>query len=45
MSKRRPFGNIKMRGKRIVKNPCPCCDPIENKKKRIPRGGASEKKF
>ena len=32
MSKRRPFGNIKMRGKRVVENPCPCCDPIENKK-------------
>ena len=30
MSNHRAFGNIKMRGKKVVKNPCPCCDPIEN---------------
>ena len=32
MSNHRAFGNIKMKGKKVVKNPCPCCDPIENKK-------------
>ena len=35
MSKRNAYGNVKMRGKRTMKNPCPCCDPIENKKKII----------
>ena len=32
MSNHRAFGNIKMKGKKVVQNPCPCCDPIENKK-------------
>lgn len=45
MSKRMPYGNIRMKGKRFIKNPCPCCDTIENKKKRVPRGLAPEKKL
>lgn len=42
MSKRQPYGNIKMKGKKTVKNPCPCCDTIENKKKIEPTQRTTE---
>jgi predicted phosphohydrolase len=31
----RDFGNVKMNGKRTMKNPCPCCDTITNESERI----------
>jgi hypothetical protein len=33
----RDFGDVKMKGKKSMKNFCPCCDPITNDKEQILR--------